>query len=493
MNENIMILFLSNVRPVKNNLKKYPYKYTETNENHNYNFDIKGVQTNEAAVKTVIQLLHESQKKLSTVYMLCTKTVLDEIKGLEEKHKEFFERRIKEFCEDNKYSCPKFEKIDYDESSKGEKVFNEIINMANKIDEDYNSSDITVYADMTGGMRNSSMLMLSIMRLLQYKGIKIEKVLYSNWSPDTGETYMEIISNEDKNSVCKQNDDKQKYNTIDNITDIYKINNLIAGAEEFVKFGSAQTLTEYFQIFINNNPTSPLSLLIDAMNNFSENLKLCRYGYFKESIDKLKDCINNYRRNALNDINEKIFYLFLSTIKKEYDLLLKQDRTDLDIISWCIEKGYLQQALTLYVEKVPDFIYSNLFPSLDDKELKIVEKSCWSNTSLGFYLINKYILSKNNANYKPKKNKEKDFLEPDKKAELIINRLNNKIVKLKSDVIKYDSDYLKNILKNYYTIKDDRNNSNHASNEKNFKTSEHIKNDLIEYINLLNKNNKNYK
>ena len=65
---------------------------------------------------------------------------------------------------------------------------------------------------MTGGFRHSSMMMLSIMQLLKYRGIKIGEVLYSDPNKNNPIVYQ--------------------------ATEIQRMFTLITGADEFVKFGS---------------------------------------------------------------------------------------------------------------------------------------------------------------------------------------------------------------------------------------------------------------
>lgn len=45
---------------------------------------------------------------------------------------------------------------------------------------------IVLHTDMTGGMRNAIMMILGVMRLLEYSGIGLENVLYSNKQGNIG-------------------------------------------------------------------------------------------------------------------------------------------------------------------------------------------------------------------------------------------------------------------------------------------------------------------
>lgn len=83
-----------------------------------------------------------------------------------------------------------------------------------------NDDSLVLHADCTGGMRNAAMVMMAVLRLMQYDDrVSIGDILYSNWS---------------KRIVERANN-------------IYALFDLIAGAEEFVRFGSVQTLRDYYK------------------------------------------------------------------------------------------------------------------------------------------------------------------------------------------------------------------------------------------------------
>ena len=90
-------------------------------------------------------------------------------------------------------------------------------------------------------------------------------------------------------------------------------------------------------------------------------------------------------------MQEKIFLRILAIFKMEYGSLLKEDFTNLDIIRWCVEKGYLQQAMTLCSEWIPGVIVaSHIFYPIrsiiqDQCEQKRKDYQTWEH-----YFINTY-------------------------------------------------------------------------------------------------------
>lgn len=498
-NKNIMILFLSKVY---NSAQSFKYKYESQPDIP----EIIGIQTNEAAVKAVLHQLNKKNESLSEIYMLCTDTVNNEPINEKETHKTFFIRRITEYCEINNFSIPTFKDIKYDEKSKGDAVFAPIIKMAEEIKS--SPKNTYVYADMTGGMRNSSMLMLSIMRLLEYNGIKVKKVFYSNWDKDTA-IKIENISNYISLNGCspkieKVDAKKKEPNIIDDVTNIYQLNTLIAGAEEFNKFGSADTLSKYLK---NKNCCSSDSLnnLIDSMNNFSEYIKLCRAGNFDNAIKDLSEKKDTFKiKYNSNFTNDRLFYyLILPIIEKKYIKLFTikdkpKKEQHLEIIKWCIDNDFLQQALTLFVEWIPDYIVQSKILYYVDSDLERTIKDLKSgklfdkadNTYKKYY---KYIGYEENYIFINAKELREKGIKGEKIRYYKINEFIENGLISKKFMSLCELDTVKDIINKYHNIKTERHNINHANNGENHKTSEQITIELNKYIELLETNSKNFK
>ena len=83
---------------------------------------------------------------------------------------------------------------------------------------------VNVYVDMTGGFRSFPMYLLFILNVLEKRGIAIKKILYS------------------------QMDYKKGFVNVDDLTLLLKTQNFTNGIHEFIKFGSAQELSEYLHL-----------------------------------------------------------------------------------------------------------------------------------------------------------------------------------------------------------------------------------------------------
>ncbi len=184
---------------------------------------------------------------------------------------------------------------------------------------------IRLYADMTGGFRYNSVMMLTIMQLLQYNGIELGKVLYSD----------------------------PERQTVFDATSLLGLFNLINGADEFVKFGSVEGLQEYFRTA---PKTEALGNLLEAMQRFSDAIKMCRTSLIKDELKTLNVYLKAFKENHGDTLQENLFASIITTLQNEYGPLIQGRATEFDIIRWCTQKGFLQQAMTLCTEWLPSYL-----------------------------------------------------------------------------------------------------------------------------------------
>ena len=194
---------------------------------------------------------------------------------------------------------------------------------------------IRLYADMTGGFRYNSVMMLTIMQLLQYNGIELGKVLYSD----------------------------PERQTVFDATSLLGLFNLINGADEFVKFGSVEGLQEYFRTA---PKTESLSNLLEAMQRFSDAIKMCRTSLIKDELKTLNVYLKAFKENHGDTLQENLFASIITTLQNEYGPLIQGRATEFDIIRWCTNKGFLQQAMTLCTEWLPPYLVNTKIAYTDN-------------------------------------------------------------------------------------------------------------------------------
>lgn len=254
-------------------------------------------------------------------------------------HLEFLKARlVREFP----HFAGRFSEIDYADA--GDSLEENILQIADIADaitayaQNFPDCKIKVHADMTGGFRHTSMLMLSIIQLLSYRGIETGDILYS----DSG-----------KKIVYRANE-------------IQRVSLLITGADEFVKFGSVNALLEYFganpyddvenlQKYFKDNPSAASELLL-AMKNFSDAIKICRTGTIENDLVRLSKQIAIFRATGSKDLQSGLFAKIIATVEAEYGELIRGSVTRFEIIRWCMKKEFWQQATTLCTEWLPEEI-----------------------------------------------------------------------------------------------------------------------------------------
>lgn len=334
MGKNIMLAFVSVVSAFR---VKNPVNYS----------DIQGkpytsIQTNESAIVYVERMLKDDS--LSKIFLITSDKVKNDFVDSETefgkiKHLEFLKRRIvKEFPQ----LQDRFVELDYSDDAELEINISQIAEIADAVTnyaKNFPNEEIKIHADMTGGFRHTSMLMLSVIQLLKYRGIDIGEILYSD---------------PDKKMVYRANE-------------IQKVFTLITGANEFVKFGSVETLQEYFD----KNPIPATAELLKAMQRFSEDIKICRTADIEKDLKNLGNQIKIFRETKSKDVKSELFAKIIETVETEYGILIKDNATHTDIIRWCMKKGFWQQAMTLCTEWLPlEIINRKIFEPAN----KLIEK-----------------------------------------------------------------------------------------------------------------------
>ena len=356
MQENILLMFLSDIKARDGEILKTHYTNLEGEDTH---------ATNESAVRYLLQN-NSDGATLSKIFIIASETVREKnIQNYSEQitHLNYFKKRMKKFLPNVENIITDETIYKYNENNGDAENLKSVAEMAEKIQNFAKDKKIILHADLTGGMRHINMMMLDIIRLLEYSGIKIGKIIYSNFATKR----------------------------VEEVKNIYDLFQLISGVEEFINFGSVKVLQEYYKNQT-ENISDALQNLLDAMKNFAEAIKLCRYGQFKNSVEKLHDAINDFSADE-NNLNDILMARLIEKIKQQYEnLIATRGQDDLKIIRWCIEKGYLQQALTLYTERVPEYI-GEKFISIDSEEEKKLFQSVKNDVrNKYFYLFNNYLL-----------------------------------------------------------------------------------------------------
>ena len=329
--KNIMLLFLSkisvNSEGLMRNKPVYDIGTGELVETHT---------TNESALRYVLAHLPEHES-LDKVYIFASQGALNGRVMVAEPDAageytslEYFQHRMAGFWPGwQEAVCVQ----KYNEDLQGEAAIRQILGMIRDIQgylSQYQAGEVRLHADLTGGFRSANMAMLNIIKLLQYSGVAIGDLLYSHM----------VVPN-------AQGVSKPSY--IENANGIYHLLDLVSGAAEFVRFGSIDSILEYYRGIDNKTPA--LQNLLAAMDSFAKEIKLCHYGTFKDAIRQLQQALHDFGGEH-QDTADMLFEALLSRIHREYDSILDHADDDIALLAWCLHRDYLQQAMILYTERI---------------------------------------------------------------------------------------------------------------------------------------------
>lgn len=359
MTRNVMLAFISLVNPRS---IESPVEYPDL-----MGEPYTAVQTNEAPVVYMQRLLKENQ--LDSLFLIAsgkvrTENVPEGSEFGDVTHLEFFEKRILRL-----YPALEghFLSIDYDDATDHlETSLHDVTQVAKRIFsyiQQYPDDHIVVHADMTGGMRHVSMMMLSVMQMLKYRGVEIGEVIYAD--PFHHQVYP--------------------------ATPIQRMFDLINGADEFVKFGSVRGIREYFDgLPHNGQDDSPeLRELLQAMGRFSDAIQICRTGLILEEIQNLGKRLEAFHAHEPKTLPEELLDQLTDAIRKDYGKLLTDTVSPLDIIRWCMKKNFWQQALTLCTEWIPAYLIGHRIAYTEDDSVRAY---CQAQGEAGFRTWEQYFI-----------------------------------------------------------------------------------------------------
>ena len=249
---------------------------------------------------------------------------------------------------------------------------------------------VNVYVDMTGGFRSIPMYLLFILNILEKRGIPIKKILYS------------------------QMDYKKGFVNVDDLTLLLKTQNFTNGIHEFIKFGSAQELSTYLKTGLDED-TLPeyrevIKKFVDSVENFAEAITISNRNQFEQAIGDIKAAWIELKKTEVSNeeidndepkemdnedvVDEEakkleklkklearkkkrkinLLKTFEPRIHSEYKLVW-DNPNHLSYIKWCLNHNFIQQALTLYIELIPEILfekneYGAILECIDEESLR---------------------------------------------------------------------------------------------------------------------------
>lgn len=411
---NIMI---TNVSVINRYLKN---EYTD--ESGQY-ADITGYITNEAPVKYLMQKLNATDEKLDKLILIASDDVNQKVEIKLQKDEgnkkeveqfeadygngkmtsvEILEDKIAKFSIEKNIPCPEFEVVELSDGVNGD-GFSEIsdtavVNAVDKvncklIDESRKCRNLNVYIESNGGVRYVIVMLLSVMNILEkvYANIKLQGVYSMIYNKKIEDKKIPIL------------DTSMTYASIE----------LFSAMNEFIYYGRAKALEDYFEKRFTKRKESDekydpvifqdIKKCINKLQKIADDMQLCRteqiIDNFYES-ESIRDVLNKFKDTYANekDPDSKIFLSVIENIRSEYNDIYDNPNPNKflnlpKIIKWCIDKDYIQQALTLCSERLPQYFIESGILCISDKLRDCIQENISDNTNAEKYELSYYMIS----------------------------------------------------------------------------------------------------
>ncbi len=337
---NIMIANLSLISSVVN---EYDYFWIDNEPKH-----IKGIQTNEAATKFFLWYLNCRGEKLDKILYMASSEVKEEKKIKYDRDKKkisvecgedsistesFYIERILEYCAENGY-CNNGKNIEFiPVEINGARIPQKLIDEINRLEE--SGEQIYVYLDTTGGQRDDINRLQLLAKFLTYKGIRIEMPVYCNFG---------------KHKIEK--------------VDAYDMLDVLDGVSQFITTGQSTLLKKAIQ-----SENKEIDELLETMQRFTNDIQLCRVERLDIILNEMGEKLNQLNDISVNKSKLVIFKQLIPMIREKF-FGSNNSIGYPDIVKWCVENGFIQQALTIYVEMIPRYLFDNIIEYNGEKPHK---------------------------------------------------------------------------------------------------------------------------
>lgn len=174
-----------------------------------------------------------------------------------------------------------------------------------------------ILLELTGGLRDAVMQLLLTSRALSFSGVPTTGAVYSNFGTK------EIVD-------CAH---------------LIGLFDLLGGMQELASFGSVRTLRSYYAKQSGTDPA--IEALLSAMEGLTEDIALCRTGKIDQRIAEF-----NSAMDAVQNCSDPLMRALLPAFRAKFGKKLNIP----GLIKWCLSSDMIQQALTIYRERIPVYV-----------------------------------------------------------------------------------------------------------------------------------------
>lgn len=275
--------------------------------------EVEGKQTNEAPIK-VLLTLHPDIEEVIAIVTDAAAQEREHLGGLSSYG--YLEQHIRaEFPRVSFFPIPSGNTLDFNGT-----LLPEILG---RVD----SNDV-IYLETTGGFRDTVTDLMQLSQVLTYQGITVERAVYSNFYA------------------------KPK-KRVEDVTHSYRSFSLISGLNEFQRYGSVDSLQTYLESF--PQPPQELAGLIDSMKKVYDSLSMCRISEMENNIAEFRSKLEAAKHSEALKSSDPLLYQLLDLFEKKYPQL----ENTYAQVQWCLDNNLIQQALTIFNERIPKYLITN--------------------------------------------------------------------------------------------------------------------------------------
>ena len=358
--------------------------------------------------------------------------------GRPQTYQEFINSRFKsilEFATDGEKTFS-FVPVEVSETdAESNKSIGNVLAMVSEVDKYIKKNaeyKVIIHVDMSGGFRHIPLILMLVLNILQRSKHNIGEIMYTMLLPGNL--------------------------NVERINDIFDMQRFTNGVHEFIEFGSGIELEKFYKLSKAKTDLEDSSAEYDkkvsdftkAVNVFSNAITLSDRNEFRKAVKGIESAWKNLEtdiseydkakrleqqereKNKENKKDEKtpsaiennlgLLQAFSPRIKEEYKQLWETEN-ELEYIKWCLKHNYIQQALTLYIEIVPEILFNDETASI----LSFINKENWEGNykekiepySMEYYVLNQYSV---NIDAQRKEQVKRKVLESAKKCKGVLDQ-----------------------------------------------------------------------
>lgn len=375
MVKNVLIISMSTLK--KNSKKNFYYvKDGEVIESF-----YSGRYSMEPGTKHILNKLSKDNKKMNKIIMLITPEAKNTNNKPENENAiEYYKEEIKRFVKEGDVYSDLTEVDDFETKLSVEYTSDEVDNLFEEIElsdsnklsyeavpeivekvlkESENGDyEVRLFLDMQGGSRVSTFIVNAAVHMLQDDKIKLDSTYATLYNQD--------------NKAHQLRDESLSNHVLD----------MVSGMDEFLNYGRAKKFKEYFAYYKekykkgNKLAEEPI---VKTICSISDAISICDIEGFYKGVDQLKVEIDKYY-DEVPDAKDAIFQAFIQKIEKTYVGIWEKDRRAIDVMKWCLNKEWYQQALTVCEAKIPEQMI---------KEKVVYYDETFLTKFYNYYLLNK--------------------------------------------------------------------------------------------------------